>query len=280
MQSRAVRISSFGEMKKDCPTLDMVIELALQAGSLLRFAFGKNHTVRHKGRIDLVTEMDQRCEDLILGQIRKLFPHHTVISEESGLSNGSVDSCWYVDPLDGTTNYAHGLPFFAVSIGFADQDGLKLGAIYDPMRDEYFYAEKGKGAYLNGNPIHVSDADQLVDCLLVTGFPYEVDEVYRWNLENFSRFATRTQSVRRLGSAALDFCYVAAGRVDGYWEVHLKPWDLAAGILIAQEAGAVVTDLNGDSEVMKPPYAHLTAAPKIHPLMLEILNTGAIPKMR
>jgi len=267
-------------MDRNCPTLDMVIELALQAGSLLRFAFGKNHTIRHKGRIDLVTEMDQRCEDLILGQIRKWFPDHTIISEESGLSTGTMDSCWYVDPLDGTTNYAHGLPFFAVSIGFADRDGMKFGAIYDPMRDECFYAEKGKGAYLNGNPIHTSDADNLVDCLLVTGFPYEVDEVYRWNLENFARFATRTQSVRRLGSAALDFCYAAAGRVDGYWEVHLKPWDLAAGILIAREAGAIVTDLKGNVEVMKPPYAHLTAAPKIHPLMLEILNAGAVTVLR
>jgi myo-inositol-1(or 4)-monophosphatase len=253
------------------PTLDDLYLFAREAGAILRSGYGLRHAITHKGRIDLVTEYDRRSEAYILGQVHARFPGHTIVSEESGRKEGSAESCWYIDPLDGTTNYAHGMPIFCVSIAYASQGELELAAIYDPLRDELFGAQRGRGAWLNGEAIHVSDVSELLQSLVVTGFAYD-DWVIRTNLENFSHFSKLTQSVRRIGSAALDFCYLAAGRMDAYWEVALQPWDSAAGGLIAREAGAVVTAFDGDANFLKPAYGVIVANPVLYPLVFQELH--------
>lgn len=253
------------------PTLDEVIRWAKEAGALLRQGFGKRHDVRYKGLIDPVTEMDRASEALLLERIREAFPHHAIISEESGALSGDREHRWYIDPLDGTVNYAHGLPIFAVSLAYYEGNQPCLGVVYDPMRDECFYAERGKGAFINDQPIQVSATPDLIHALLVTGFPYDLDGHRPDNLDLFALFTRRTQGVRRLGSAALDLCYVASGRLDGYWELELAPWDLAAGVLIAREAGARVTRLNGAPDVLQPPYDVLAANPHLHPQMLALI---------
>lgn len=254
------------------PTLAQLERLARQAGEVLRAGYEGEHQVDYKGVIDLVTEVDRQSEDLLLGEIQRLFPGHRIVSEEIGLIPGAVGNQWYVDPLDGTVNYAHGIPLFSVSIAYAQDGQVTLGAVYDPLRDEMFTAERGKGAWLNGRRLQVSSAAELRRSLLVTGFPYDTWSTPRNNLEYFGRFARLTQGVRRLGSAALDLCYLAAGRFDGYWELSLKPWDVAAGGLIAAEAGATVTDLDGGPDYLTPPCSLLAATPLIHGLMLEVLN--------
>ena len=253
------------------PTLDDLQILARGAGAILRGGFGLRQTITHKGRIDLVTEYDKRSEAYLLGEIHTRFPDHAVLAEESGHKAGHADHLWIIDPLDGTTNYAHGMPIFCVSIAYAYQDELALGVVYDPMRDEMFCAERGRGATLNGVPIHVSEVEDLLQSLLVTGFAYD-DWVIRTNLEHFAHFSKLCQAVRRYGSAALDFCYIAAGRMDGYWELSLQPWDAAAGGLIAREAGATITALDGDANFFKPPYGAVTAAPALHPQILRELK--------
>ena len=250
------------------PTIDDLQSFARQAGELLRAGYGRSHEFQHKGRIDLVTEYDRRSEELLLGLIRANFPGHAILSEESGKHTGSEGHLWYVDPLDGTTNFAHGLPVFSVSMAYADEQGVRLGVVYDPTRDEMFSAERGQGARLNGAPLHVSPVDELLQSLLTTGFAYE-NWVIETNLEHFARFQRLSQGVRRLGSAALDLCYVASGRVDGYWEVQVYPWDLAAGGLIAAEAGARVTSLQGGADYLTPPCSILAANPALHGRMGE-----------
>jgi myo-inositol-1(or 4)-monophosphatase len=254
------------------PTLSDLERLARQAGELLRLGYEGEHQVDYKGSIDLVTEVDRQSEDLLLGEIQRLFPGHQIVSEEIGLVPGRAADQWFVDPLDGTVNYAHGIPFFSVSIAYARNGVVTLGAVYDPLRDELFAAERGQGTRLNGRRLQVSRATELQRSLLVTGFPYDTWSTPQNNLENFSRFSKMTQGVRRLGSAALDLCYVAAGRFDGYWELSLKQWDIAAGSLIAAEAGAVVTTLAGGPDILTPPCSLITAPPVIHAKMLEILN--------
>jgi len=246
--------------------------LARQAGELLRLGYEQEHQVDYKDVIDLVTEVDRQSEAFLLGEILGLFPGHQIVSEEIGLVPGNEIDQWYVDPLDGTVNYAHGIPIFTVSIAYARNGVVILGVVYDPMRDELFAAERGQGARCNGRKLQVSRATEFKRSLLVTGFPYDAWSSPRNNLENFGRFARMTQGVRRLGSAALDLCYVAAGRFDGYWELSLNPWDLAAGGLIAAEAGAVVTNLDGQSEHLTPPCSLLAAPPSLHAKMLEILS--------
>ena len=178
------------------------------------------------------------------------------------------DHCWYIDPLDGTINYAHAIPIFAVSIAYRAHGKTQLGVVYDPLREECFSAERGKGAWLNDEPIHVSTIQNLVEGLLVTGFPYEIRALKRNNLAHFSYFSLNAQAVRRLGSAALDLCYVACGRFDGYWELALKPWDLAAGALICEEAGGIVSNFKGNPEVIDPPCELVAANPHLHPVIL------------
>jgi myo-inositol-1(or 4)-monophosphatase len=254
------------------PTLQDLIHLASRAGEILSAGYETDHQVDYKGAIDLVTEVDHRSEAFLLGEIQRMFPGHQIVSEEIGLVPGSESDQWYVDPLDGTVNYAHGVPFFSVSIAYAHQGVVTLGAVFDPLRGELFSAEKGAGAFLNGRRLKVSEATELQRCLLVTGFPYDAWSSPRNNLEYFGRFARQTQGVRRLGSAALDLCYVGAGRLDGYWELTLNPWDVAAGGLVAAEAGAQVTSLDGSPDYLLPPCSLLAAPPAVYAKMMVVLQ--------
>ena len=254
------------------PTLAELERLARQAGAILRAGYNKEHQVNYKGVIDIVTEVDHESEAFLLGEIQGKFSGHHIFTEESGIIQGNDEHIWFVDPLDGTVNYAHHIPIFTVSIAYASQGALTLGAVYDPMREEMYTAERGKGAFLNGSPVHVSEATDLQKSLLVTGFPYDAWNTKKDNFANFVHFAKRSQGVRRLGSAALDLCYVAAGRFDGFWEMSLKPWDVAAGALIAEEAGARVTNVNGDRDYISPPQSVIAAAPGIHARMLQELK--------
>lgn len=246
--------------------------LARGAGEILRAGYHQQNSIDHKGTIDLVTEVDRQSEVYLLEAIAEKFPEHRVVAEETGGLEGSDDFIWYIDPLDGTTNFAHKLPIFSVSIAFVDGEGLSLGVVYDPMRDEMFSAEHGKGARMNGEAIKVGTSVELSKSLLVTGFPYDRFENPDNNLEYFNRFTLQVQGIRRLGSAALDLCNVACGRVDGFWEIRLEPWDLAAGTLIAREAGAVVTKLNGKPDILISPYNVVAANPALHEKMLGVLR--------
>ncbi len=251
------------------PTLTDLISLARQAGDILRKDFGQHLRVDHKGLIDLVSEADHQSEQFLLSYILRHFPGDRIISEESGELAGDAGQAWFIDPLDGTVNYVHGLPIFSVSIAYAEHGKLTLGVVYDPTRDELFSAEAGLGAWLNGEPIQPGSAVDLDHCLLVTGFPYDIRTNPDNNLDYYAHFALHSQGVRRLGSAALDLCDVACGRFDGFWELRLNPWDVAAGGLIARQAGAVVTNLAGSDDFISPPQSILAANPTIHRLMLE-----------
>ena len=253
------------------PTLAYLERLARHAGQILRAGYQQEHQVDYKGVIDLVTEIDRQSEDYILGEIREQFPDHNVLAEESGGTRGDGHQ-WYIDPLDGTVNYAHNIPFFSVSIAYASNGSLSLAAVYDPMRDEMFTAERGKGAHLNGRPLRISDVVELQKSLLVTGFPYDAWNSKFDNFGNFVKFGKLSQGVRRFGSAALDLCYVAAGRFDGFWELSLKPWDVAAGGLICEEAGAHVTNVFGETDYISPPQSILATTPGIYARMLEELK--------
>ncbi|MFT3892073.1 MAG: inositol monophosphatase family protein [Anaerolineales bacterium] len=254
------------------PTLVYMERLAREAGAILRAGYNKEHQVNFKGVIDLVTEVDHQSEDYLLGEVRRDFPDHHIFSEESGVIQGSKQHIWYIDPLDGTVNYAHHIPIFCVSIAYAFDGKTTLGAVYDPMRDELFSVERGKGAFLNGKRLQVSTANELQKSLLVTGFPYDVWNTEYDNFANFTKLGKLSQGVRRLGSAALDLSYVGAGRFDGFWELALKPWDVAAGGLVCEEAGATVTNVSGTSDYISAPQSILATAPGIHTRMLEELK--------
>ena len=253
------------------PTLTYLERLARQAGQILRAGYQQEHQIDYKGVIDPVTEIDRQSEEYLLGEIRKDFPDHHFLAEESGGTRGDNHQ-WYIDPLDGTVNYAHDIPFFSVSIGYASNGTMSLAAVYDPMRDELFTAERGKGAYLNGRSLRVSGTAELQKSLLVTGFPYDAWNSKFDNFANFVKFGKLSQGVRRLGSAALDLSYVAAGRFDGFWELALKPWDVAAGGLICEEAGARVTNVYGNNDYISPPQSIVATTPAIHARMLEELE--------
>jgi len=254
------------------PTLSYIENLARQAGTILRAGYSQEHEVSYKGVIDLVTEIDHQSEAFLLGEVQKDFPDHHIFSEESGVIQGDIEHIWYIDPLDGTVNYAHNIPIFSVSIAYAYKGVLTLGAVYDPMRDEMFLAEREKGATLNGKSIYVSSTAELQKSLLVTGFPYDAWNTEQDNFANFIKFGKLSQGVRRLGSAALDLCYVASGRFDGFWELALKPWDVAAGGLICEEAGAQITNVNGKSDYISPPQSVIATTPEIHARMLAELR--------
>ena len=225
---------------------------ARAAGTVLLEGYGRTHRPERKGRIDLVTEYDRRSERLLLEAIAQRYPGAAVLAEESGAHAGSAGVAagpgalrWILDPLDGTTNFAHNYPFFAVSIA-AEVDGeLTAGVVFDPVRDELFAAARGHGATLNGAPLRVSDIARVEDALIVTGFPYDVREHPERSLPQFQAFLMRAQGIRRDGSAALNLCYLAAGRFDGFWEASLSPWDVAAGALLIREAGGILTDYEG-----------------------------------
>jgi myo-inositol-1(or 4)-monophosphatase len=218
--------------------------IAREAGALLMDFFRRRVKVQYKGDADLVTEADKASESLIRERIRGLWPEHDILGEEEGLVDTGSEYRWYVDPLDGTTNFAHGYPVFCVSMGLEHQGQMIAGVVYDPTRDEMFSAERGKGAFLNGQAIAVSQTANLSECLVATGFPSHKRHKNP-NIYFYHQLTLRTHGVRRAGSAALDLCYVACGRYDAFWEFNLNPWDTAAGVLIAEEAGARVTGFSG-----------------------------------
>ena len=226
--------------------LTVAQEAAHQAGALLRFNWLKPKTIEVKTDIvDLVTNVDKAADALITDILHARFPTHKVIAEESAVSGQERPYRWYIDPLDGTTNFAHTFPHFAVSIALAHESHMIVGVVYDPLRDETFCASRGNGATLNGSPIHVSHAPTLEQALVLTGFPYDRRQRSEFYLRFYQAFMMRTQGVRRSGSAALDLCYVACGRADAFWEWRLHPWDTAAGSLIVEEAGGRMSNFAG-----------------------------------
>jgi myo-inositol-1(or 4)-monophosphatase len=216
-----------------------------EAGRYLRENLGRLVETAYKGAVDLVTPFDLGAQEILVGRLAQAFPAHGFLAEEGLSKAGASDWRWVIDPLDGTTNFAHGFPVFSVSAALERAGRPVLGFVYDPMREEMFRAEAGGGAALNGAPIRVSRVSELGRSLLATGFPYDVRTSRRNNLDHWGRFIVRAQAIRRCGSAALDLSYVACGRFDGFWELKLKPWDMAAGALIVQEAGGRVTDFEG-----------------------------------
>jgi myo-inositol-1(or 4)-monophosphatase len=224
--------------------LEAALSAAKEAGEVLRKGFGWQQSVRYKGEVDLVTEIDEQAEQVIREILLGAFPAYGMLAEEGGTLVGEEDARWIVDPLDGTTNYAHGLSLFCVSIALQRAGEVVLGVVHDPMREETYVAERGGGASLNGDPTRVSDTEQLIQALIATGFPYDRAQMPE-ALDLFGRFAAITRGMRRLGSTALDLCYVAAGRLDGYYERGIWAWDIAAGSLILEEAGGKVTDYRG-----------------------------------
>ena len=252
--------------------LSVAIQAAREAGALLLRYTRSGFRIEHKNPIDLVTDADHAAEQSVIDQIRRHYPTHRILAEERG-DDAKYPSRyhWIIDPLDGTTNFAHGFPVYAVSIG-VEYDGRGLiGVIYDPTRNELFTAQTGAGAHLNGHPISVSSTDQLDQALLVTGFAYDIRDTQNNNLDHFCRFARKAIGVRRTGSAALDLCYVAAGRFDGFWEVKLKPWDMAAGCLILREAGGTVTDFDGRAHSIYQPEL-VASNGLIQQSMLEVIR--------
>jgi len=225
--------------------LSVAGEAARRGGDILLRMMGDSHRIIKKGDIDLVTEADLASEKAILESIRRHFPGDAILAEESGKQGVKGPRTWLVDPLDGTTNYAHGFPFFAVSVGLEIENEVVMGVVYNPCMGEFFEAVAGMGAFLNGNPIQVSGTLGFEESLLATGFPYDVHERPGRVLSLLEKILTRAQGVRRLGSAALDLCYVAAGRLDGFWEEDLKPWDTAAGVAMVREAGGRLSTFHG-----------------------------------
>jgi myo-inositol-1(or 4)-monophosphatase len=255
------------------PTLEEIKSMALHAGEILRDGYNQtNKYIQMKGATDLVTVYDKKSEDYLVSTIKQKFPDHGIIAEESGKHNSSSDSCWHIDPLDGTLNFAHGIPFFSVSIAYAEKGEILLGAVYDPTRDELFYAEKGKGAWLNNDKLMVAGQKELIGSLCVTGLPYDhYSPEMKRGLELFNRFSIHSQGCRRLGSAALDLCYVAAGRIDFFYEVEVCTYDIAAGVLMTREAGGLVTRFDGSQDVLSPPITIVAANRELHPRVLEVI---------
>lgn len=251
--------------------IQVAADAAQAAGKYILKKIGNFGKISYKGSINLVTEVDKKSEEIIVSRIRKEFPSHGILAEERGSEDRGNRYKWIIDPLDGTTNYAHSFPFFCVSVGLEKNDEVIAGVAYDPVREELFSSQKGKGAYLNRKRIRVSKISDLSRALLVTGFAYNIREAKYTNVENFRKFLLASQAVRRTGSAAIDLCYVACGRFDGFWEVGLNPWDTAAASLIAEEAGAKITDFKGK------PYSIyekqiLASNGKVHGQMLKILK--------
>jgi myo-inositol-1(or 4)-monophosphatase len=222
---------------------DLSVEMAIKAGEEILKLFPHIHEISYKGKINLITEADLKSEAIIKKIIKTKYPDHTILAEESGLEKKG-DIKWIIDPLDGTTNFAHGLPWFCTSIALEAEGEIILGVVYEPILKECFSAIKAKGAFLNKKPIKVSQTKELIKSLLATGLPYDVQQKPEPVMTRFRQMIMRTRGVRRIGSAALDLCYVGCGRFDGFWEERLYPWDTAAGVLIVQEAGGKVSDFS------------------------------------
>ena len=249
-------------------------EIVLKAGEIQRARRVSGFRVDKKSSIDLVTEVDLECERMCRAVVADRFPEHDVLGEELSPDAQATPTSryrWVYDPLDGTTNYAHGLPIFCSSLALEIDGQAEVGAVFDASRDELFTAERGVGSFLNGTRLRASATVSLIDSLLVTGFPYNVHEQAGDLVQLFGAFLSRARAVRRLGSAALDLCYVAAGRFDGFWEQHLKPWDVAAGALIVTEAGGTITGMDGTA--FDPQAAHLVASNgPLHPEILDVIR--------
>lgn len=252
-------------------TYKVVFEIVQKTAKYLKANLGKVKKVGFKGAFNIVTEVDRKTERIIIDTLKKRFPGDGFLSEEAGLEEGTTGRKWVIDPLDGTTNYAHGFPIYAVSIALEENGKPVFGAVFNPERDELFTAERNRGARLNGKPIRVSYTPTLEKSLLATGFSYKIKELKDNNIAHFEDFLFASQAVRRPGSASLDLCYVACGRLDGFWELELNPWDTAAGWLIVEEAGGEVTTFNGGR------YSHyikeiVASNGKIHKEMCQLLT--------
>ena len=253
--------------------LNACINCARAGARVILDYWGRRATypIHEKGRNDFVTIVDRRAEEAIVSLIRDRFPDHSIVAEESPPSEGASGYRWYIDPLDGTTNFIHGYPLFCVSVGLADPQGMRAAAVYDPVRDEMFTAARGGGAFLNGRPITVATAEKLSQALLVTGFPFRSLDRLDDYLTSFRSFILGSSGIRRDGSAALNLAYVACGRYDGFWEMSLSPWDVAAGSLLVREAGGAVSDFQGRDDFLK--NGDIVAANlNIHPAMLRVLR--------
>ena len=254
------------------PELNFVTDIALEAGAMLARMQDGDLDVQLKGRADLVTNADKSVEAFLIEQVRSRFPTHAIISEETGKHPGDPEHQWFIDPLDGTLNYAHGLRYYCTTIAYAHAGQLQLGVIYSPREQECFTAELGKGAYLNGKVISVSSAQKLEDALLATGFRATLIDTPRSNYDNFLRLSRIAQGVRRLGSAAMDLAYVACGRLEGFWDIQLSPWDVAAGVLLAREAGGVVDTLYGEGSLLSGKVDILAANRMVYDPLRMVLN--------
>jgi myo-inositol-1(or 4)-monophosphatase len=246
-------------------------EAALRAGAIQKSRYGQELDIRHKGAVDLVTDVDGACEDAILDTIRSRFPDHDIVTEETHFERTGARQVWLIDPLDGTVNFAHSYPFFSASVGLAVDGQVVAGAVYDPLKEELFTAERGSGAYLNGRRLRVSLAQELLQSLLVTGFPYDVRDDVETKVRLFKRFMAEARAIRRDGSAALDLCYLAAGRIDGFWEERLNIWDMAAGNLLVEEAGGRVSRFDGSAIGLRHDEIVATNG-LLHEAMLEVLR--------
>lgn len=254
---------------------ELAIEAAISAGKLLKEGWGKVQSIGRKRNFrELITEFDHRAEELIIKTIKAQYPDHSILAEERPMeiSNSGYKYKWIIDPLDGTTNYAHSYPLFCVSVALEHNEEIIVGVVYNPVLDELFIAEKGQGAKLNGKSISVSATKALRESLLATGFPYQLEGI-KENIRYFEDFIFEAQAVRRDGSAALDLCYLAMGRFDGFWELDLKPWDVAAGALIVAEAGGRVTNLSGGRFSLYGDEI-LASNGHIHQEMVQVLQRG------
>jgi len=247
------------------------IKAAFESGKVLKSYFGNISDIRKKGPVDLVTEADTASEKIIIGIIREAFPEHSILAEESGLDQCDVDHQWIIDPLDGTVNFAHQVPVFSISIAYAFKETTIMGIVFNPVTGELFSAIAGEGAFLNNHPIQVSDTRVMQESLLATGFPYDLLSIFDTITDRLENCLRAAQGIRRLGSAAVDICALACGRFDGFWEQNLHPWDTAAAVLIASEAGAVITDFaNNPFTIDKKEI--LATNGNIHAEMLSLLN--------
>jgi myo-inositol-1(or 4)-monophosphatase len=249
--------------------------LAVEAGNYIRQSASRMGKVEYKGRVDLVTDVDRKAEEIILGGIRRAYPDHAVLAEESGENSGRSEFRWVVDPIDGTTNFVHDYPFFCVSIAVQHRQETVAAVVHNPVLGEIFTARKGHGAQLNGNPIAVSSTAELSKGLLATGFPYQLGEHWHHSMELFKAFYLNCHGVRRDGAAALDLCYVAAGRFDGFWEYDLQPWDVAAGLLIVNEAGGTTTDFQNHPSGIYDRQV-LASNGRIHDDMLQVIRSHPV----
>lgn len=258
--------------------LDVARDIAREAGRLLLAEFHRPRTIEYKTEVDIVTAADRKSEEVIVERLHTLFPTHAIVAEEGSRREGESEYCWYVDPLDGTTNFAHGYPVFCVSLALVRGEEILVGVVYDPMREEMFHAVEGDGAWLNQRPIRVSAAPRLSESLVTTGFPTRKRHKHP-NITYFQRFTMLTHGVRRDGSAALDLCYVACGRFDGFWELNLNPWDTAAGTLLVREAGGQVSDFQG--RPFRPDGDEILATNRlIHAEMQQVLLEAAAEARR